>query len=75
MNGIYQSLNCIITNITFIYFHLQNNLQRMDYKTYLENGYLIGSGAIEVAQRTVEIKTFWTEVDIRWRTASIKFKN
>lgn len=33
--------------------YLQNNLQRMDYKTYLENDYLIGSGAIEAAQRTV----------------------
>jgi hypothetical protein len=30
-----------------------NNLSRMQYKTYLEKGYLIGSGAIEAAHRNV----------------------
>jgi hypothetical protein len=33
--------------------YLSNNSHRMSYKTFLENGYLIGSGAIESAQRTV----------------------
>ena len=30
-----------------------NNIMRMQYKTYLEKGYLIGSGAIESAHRNV----------------------
>lgn len=33
--------------------YLDNNSHRMKYKTYLEKGYLIGSGAIESAQRNV----------------------
>lgn len=33
--------------------YLNNNAHRMTYKTFLEKGYLIGSGAIESAQRTV----------------------
>ena len=33
--------------------YYQNNLTRMQYKTYLEKGYLIGSGAIESAHRNV----------------------
>lgn len=33
--------------------YLNNNTHRMKYKTFLENGYLIGSGAIESAQRTI----------------------
>ena len=33
--------------------YYENNLGRMQYKTYLEKGYLIGSGAIESAHRHV----------------------
>ncbi len=33
--------------------YYENNLQRMQYKTYLSKGYLIGSGAIESAHRHV----------------------
>jgi hypothetical protein len=33
--------------------YLNNNAHRMTYKTFLDKGYLIGSGAIESAQRTV----------------------
>ena len=33
--------------------YLNNNAHRMSYKTFLDQGYLIGSGAIESAQRTV----------------------
>jgi hypothetical protein len=33
--------------------YYQNNIKRMNYKTYLENEYLIGSGAIEAAHRNV----------------------
>lgn len=33
--------------------YYENNLARMQYKTYLEKGYLIGSGAIESAHRNV----------------------
>jgi hypothetical protein len=33
--------------------YYQNNLDRMQYKTFVEKGYLIGSGAIESAHRNV----------------------
>jgi hypothetical protein len=33
--------------------YYENNLGRMQYRTYLEKGYLIGSGAIEAAHRNV----------------------
>ena len=33
--------------------YLENNTNRMMYKTYMDKNYLIGSGAIESAQRTV----------------------
>jgi hypothetical protein len=33
--------------------YYQNNIKRMQYKTYVEKGYLIGSGAIESAHRNV----------------------
>jgi len=33
--------------------YLKKNSHRMQYKTFLDQGYLIGSGAIESAQRTV----------------------
>ena len=33
--------------------YYQNNVKRMLYKTYLDHGYLIGSGAIESAHRNV----------------------
>lgn len=33
--------------------YYQNNITRMQYKTYVEKGYLIGSGAIESAHRNV----------------------
>lgn len=33
--------------------YYQNNIMRMQYKTYIEKGYLIGSGAIESAHRNV----------------------
>jgi hypothetical protein len=33
--------------------YYENNLGRMQYKTYLDKGYLIGSGAVEAAHRNV----------------------
>ena len=33
--------------------YYENNLSRMQYRTYLDKGYLIGSGAIEAAHRNV----------------------
>ncbi|MFV0269601.1 MAG: hypothetical protein ACK5HT_20960 [Draconibacterium sp.] len=35
------------------YHGQQNNLKRMQYKTFNEQGLLIGSGAIESAQRDI----------------------
>jgi hypothetical protein len=39
--------------LTDVIRYYQNNIMRMQYKTYLEKGYLIGSGAIESAHRNV----------------------
>ena len=36
-----------------LYRYFERNKERMDYPTYIENGWLIGSGAIESAHRTV----------------------
>lgn len=41
------------TEVEILLTYYQNNKHRMDYKTYLEKGYLIGSGAIESAVRNV----------------------
>ena len=38
---------------TSLLTYLENNTNRMMYKTYIDKSYLIGSGAIESAQRTV----------------------
>lgn len=43
----------ILQKRTDLIHYLQNNIQRMDYKDYVKNGYLIGSGAIESANRNV----------------------
>lgn len=51
-----ESIDCkgdILEKRTALLSYLQNNIQRMDYKNYIENGYLIGSGAIESANRNV----------------------
>jgi hypothetical protein len=51
-----ESMDCkgdILEKRTALLSYLQNNIQRMDYKNYVENGYLIGSGAIESANRNV----------------------
>ena len=33
--------------------YLKNNVERIDYKTYLEKGYMIGSGVVESSNRRV----------------------
>ncbi len=43
----------VLTKRASLLTYLSHNQGRMRYKTYLERGYLIGSGAIESAQRTV----------------------
>ena len=51
-----QSIDCkgdTIEKKNALLTYLDNNAHRMTYKTFIEKGYLIGSGAIESAQRTV----------------------
>lgn len=51
-----QNVDCqgdILDKKNALLTYLNNNAHRMTYKTFLDKGYLIGSGAIESAQRTV----------------------
>lgn len=46
--------------------YLSSNLHRMDYPTYLANGWLIGSGAVESACKTV-VGQRLKQAGMRWR--------
>lgn len=40
-------------NVVNLYTYVQNNINKIDYKTYIEKGYYIGSGAIESGNKVV----------------------
>jgi hypothetical protein len=46
--------------------YLRNNLHRMDYPHYLANGWMIGSGAVESACKTVVAQRL-KQAGMRWR--------
>ena len=46
--------------------YLTNNLHRMDYPRYLANGWMIGSGAVESACKTV-VGQRLKQAGMRWR--------
>jgi hypothetical protein len=46
--------------------YLENNVHRMDYPTYVGNGWLIGSGAVESACKTV-VGQRLKQAGMRWR--------
>jgi len=46
--------------------YLSNNLHRMDYPHYLANGWMIGSGAVESACKTVVAQRL-KQAGMRWR--------
>jgi hypothetical protein len=46
--------------------YLENNVHRMDYPTYLANGWMIGSGAVESACKTV-VGQRLKQAGMRWR--------
>lgn len=46
--------------------YISNNLHRMDYPTYLANGWMIGSGAVESACKTV-VGQRLKQAGMRWR--------
>lgn len=46
--------------------YLSNNLHRMDYPQYLANGWMIGSGAVESACKTVVAQRL-KQAGMRWR--------
>lgn len=46
--------------------YLSNNLHRMDYPRYLANGWMIGSGAVESACKTVVAQRL-KQAGMRWR--------
>lgn len=46
--------------------YVQNNLHRMDYPTYLANGWQIGSGVVESACKTVVCRRL-KQSGMRWR--------
>jgi len=52
--------------------YYENNLKRMKYKTYQEQGLLIGSGPMEAAHRHViqsRMKPIWPTMDYQRRSA------
>ena len=46
--------------------YFRNNLHRMDYPQYLANGWMIGSGAVESACKTV-VGQRLKQAGMRWR--------
>jgi hypothetical protein len=46
--------------------YLSNNLHRMDYPQYVANGWMIGSGAVESACKTVVAQRL-KQAGMRWR--------
>jgi hypothetical protein len=46
--------------------YLENNVHRMDYPTYVANGWMIGSGAVESACKTV-VGQRLKQAGMRWR--------
>lgn len=63
--------------------YLTNNKQRINYKTYLDDGLFIGSGAMESTNkevikkriRTSDAETLWTKIDFERDSTNSKSKN
>lgn len=54
-----------LDNAANLYTYIVNNIKRIDYKYYKENGYFIGSGAIESANKMV-IQQRMKQSGMRW---------
>jgi len=55
--------NCSVN----LYGYISNNLKNIDYATYVQKGYFIGSGAIESANKTV-LQDRLKRAGMRWNT-------
>ena len=60
-----KKMDNIPDNIVNLYTYIKNNEHRIDYKTFKEKGYYIGSGAIESANKTV-IQQRMKQSGMRW---------
>lgn len=49
--------------------YISNNIRNIDYKSYIEQGYFIGSGAIESANKTV-LQQRLKQAGMRWNISS-----
>jgi hypothetical protein len=52
-----------------LYGYIENNSNNIDYPTYIEKGYFIGSGAIESANKTV-LQSRLKQAGMRWNASS-----
>ena len=57
------------TGTVNLHGYISNNIRNIDYKSYLEQGYFIGSGAIESANKTV-LQQRLKQAGMRWNIAS-----
>ena len=55
-----------------LYTYLENNFERIDYKTYIEKGYYVGSGAIESGNKVVLQKRMKL-AGMRWDELSAQY--
>jgi len=59
-------------SVVNLYTYLENNFERIDYKTYIEKGYYIGSGAIESGNKVVLQKRMKL-AGMRWGELSAQY--
>jgi hypothetical protein len=57
------------SGVVNLHGYISNNIHNIDYKTYIEQGYFIGSGAIESANKTV-LQQRLKQAGMRWNVAS-----
>jgi hypothetical protein len=55
-----------------LYHYIQSNTDRIDYKSYKDQGYFIGSGAIESANKTV-LQRRLKQAGMRWNTTTAQY--
>lgn len=55
-----------------LYNYIENNIDKIDYKTYKEKGYIIGSGAIESSNKCV-MQCRLKQAGMRWNLNSARY--
>ena len=63
-----QPANCSVN----LYGYITNNINKIDYKNYIKNGYFIGSGAIESGNKLI-LQRRLKQSGMRWNTETAQF--